>query len=83
MITVCEINLLDEKCPDNKTEQNCSLREYIGKSPLFMAESNHLYTLDVFHLTLRNNLNREELIQTYDEMHAICKKCKADKQKTK
>ena len=78
MFTFCNISLLIKKCPDNMTEQNCPLREYIRKSPLFLAESHILYSSEVFHLTPHDDFNREKLIQTYDEMHAICEKCKID-----
>ena len=59
------------------TEKDCPLRKYIASGQ------------DLFHVSVNesclipNEYDREKFMRVYDEMHAICTKCKTDNIKIK
>lgn len=77
MYTIYTVNLISENCPNNITPQTCPLRKYVNTG-------NDLFHVSVNETNLVPHCGREGLVKMYDEMHAICTKCKADnKQNTK
>lgn len=72
MYTIFNTPLIREKCPDNMTEKDCPLRKYIAsEQDLFYVSANETYLIP-------NEYNREKFMRIYDEMHAVCVKCKTD-----
>ena len=77
MYTIYNTPLVNEKCPDNMTESTCPLRIFIKNGQdLFHISINETYLVP-------KTYDREKFMHIYDEMHAICNKCKADNNKAR
>ena len=85
MYTNFNVQLIDGKCPDNMTQQNCPLRSFVDKD----QDTFHISTFSVFVneilLVPNNPDDTNKIIKTWNDMRAICAKCQANnsKQKTK
>lgn len=71
MHTIYTTTLISENCPNGMTPSKCPLRKYA-------TTNNELFHISVNETHLVPHGGKEALIKMYDEMHAICAKCKTD-----
>ena len=75
MITVFNISLVSKVCPENMTETDCPLRDFMKKQNVFRPTVNN----SLFELTKPYPQIREEYIRTLDTVHEICANCKGQR----
>lgn len=75
MYTIFTTDLVNTQCPKGMNTKNCPLRKYIESGQeLFHVSMNETHLV-------QTNPDAEKFIKVYNEMQAICNKCKEEKQR--